>query len=135
MLIGEAVERGMVTPEEIAALGFDPKEMRFKADINEMAHFASSIDALYPKMKPTSMSGILDQSSQSTVDGLLNMGADAAVGNKLGMGRNAKNIVEDLLSSQEKRVRNAEARNAERQLIEATLRDEVVASLFDILER
>lgn len=135
VLIGEAVERGMITPEEMAALGFDPKEMRFKADINEMAHFASSIDALYPNMKPTSMSGILDQSSQSTVDGLLNMGADAAVGNKLGMGRNAKNIVEDLLSSQEQRVRNAEARRAERQAIEATLRDEVVASLFDILER
>ena len=35
------------------------------------------------------------------------------------MGRSTKNIVEDLLSSQEKRVRNAEARNAERQLIEA----------------
>ena len=52
-LIGEAVERGMITPEEMAALGFDPKEMRFKADINEMAHFASSIDALYPSMKPT----------------------------------------------------------------------------------
>lgn len=134
-LIGEAVERGMLTPEEIAALAFDPKEMRFKSDINEMAHFASSIDALYPNMRPTSMSGILDQSSQSTVDGLLNMGADAMVNNKLGMGRNMKNIVEDLMSTQEGRVRKAEARRSERQVIEDTLRDEVVASLFDILER
>ncbi len=134
-LIGDAAERGVISPEEIAAIGFDPKTMTFKSDINEMAHFASSIDALYPNMKPTSMSGILDQSSQSTVDGLLNMGADGMVGNKLGMGRNAKNIVEDLLSSQETKVRNAEARRAERQAIESTLRDEVVASLFDILER
>ncbi len=134
-LISDAAERGVISPEEIAAIGFDPKTMTFKSDINEMAHFASSIDALYPNMKPTSMSGILDQSSQSTVDGLLNMGADGMVGNKLGMGRNAKNIVEDLMSSQERKVRNAEARRAERQAIESTLRDEVVASLFDILER
>ena len=122
-LIGEAVERGAITPEEIAGIGFNPKTMKFNADLNEVAQFASTVDVLYPQLRPTSLQGIMDQSAQTIGDSIADVGMNIATGGKFGMLRGAKDFVT--------RTPTREQRIA----AERAAREEIVSSLFDILER
>lgn len=130
-LIGEAVERGAMTAEEIAALGFDPKTMEFKADIGKMGHFAASLDTLFPQMRPTSLGALLDQSAQTGVDAATSAGARAIAGDKIGALRDTAAA----MGSTDRKVAREAAARAERLAAERKLREEVVESLFDMLER
>jgi hypothetical protein len=130
-LVGEAVERGAITPDEIAAIGFDPKTMEFKGDLGQMGHFASSLDVLYPQMRPTGMQAMIDQGAQTGVDAVTSAGARAVMGDKIGA---AKDTLAAMGSTERKVAREAAAR-AERLAAEKKLRDQVVESLFDMLER
>ena len=130
-LVAEAVERGAITPDEIAAIGFDPKTMEFQGNIGQMGHFAASLDALYPQMRPTSMGAMLDQGAQTGVDAATSAAGRAVMGDKVGA---LKDTVAALGSTERKVAREAAAR-AERLAAEKKLRDKVVESLFDMLER
>ena len=130
-LVAEAVERGAITPEELAAIGFDPKTMEFKGDIGQMGHFASSLDTLYPQMRPTSMSAMIDQGAQTGVDAATSAGARAVMGDKIGATKDALAA----MGSTERKVAREAAARAERLAAEKKLRDKVVESLFDMLER
>ena len=122
-LIGEAVERGVMTPEEIAGIGFDPKTMKFDADLNEVAQFASTVDVLYPQLRPTSLQGIMDQSAQTMGDAVADVGMNLATGGKFGVLKGAADFVTRKPTREQRLAAEREAK------------DSVVASLFDILER
>ena len=117
------MKRGAITPEEIAGIGFNPKTMKFNADLNEVAQFASTVDVLYPQLRPTSLQGIMDQSANTVGDAIADVGMNMATGGKFGMLRGAKDLVT--------RTPTREQRIA----AERAAREEIVSSLFDILER
>lgn len=122
-LIGEAVERGTLTPEEIAGLQFNPKTMKFDADLNEVAQFSSTVDALFPQLRPTGLQGVMDQTAQTIGDSVVDLGANIATGGKYGMLQGAKNYV------MRKPTRE------QRQQAEREAKEQVISSLFEILER
>jgi hypothetical protein len=130
-LVGDAVERGAITPDEIAAIGFDPKTMEFKGSIGDMGHFAASLDKLYPQMRATGLQAMIDQGAQTGVDAVTSAGARAVMGDKIGATKDALAA----MGSTERKVAREAAARAERLAAEKKLRDQVVESLFDMLER
>ena len=122
-LTGEAVERGVISPEEIAAIGFNPKTMKFNTDLNEAAQFASTVDVLFPQLRPTGLQGIMDQTAQSIGDSMADVGMNIATGGKYGALQGVKNYVTRKPSREE------------RMAAERAAREQIMGSLFDILER
>lgn len=118
-LIGDAVGRGMLTPEEIAAIDFNPKTMSFNADITQMAHFSSTVDSLFPQLRPGSLQGIMDQNAQTVADNVADIAANAATGGKYMFMKKAGELMG----------------RGQRNLSEKEAREIVVGNLFDILER
>jgi len=122
-LTGEAVERGAISPEEIAAIGFNPKTMKFNTDLNEAAQFASTVDVLFPQLRPTGLQGIMDQTAQSIGDSMADVGMNIATGGKYGVLQGVKNYV------------TRKPGREERMAAERAAREQILGSLFDILER
>lgn len=118
-LIGEAAENGALSAEEMSAIGFNPETMKFDANIGEMGHFASTVDAIYPQLKPTSLAGIMDQNSNAINEGV-SMALDGMTGGKTALIRKVAGKV----ASPDTRIERERKR-----------REEVVRNLFDLLER
>jgi hypothetical protein len=77
------------------------------------------------------MQAMIDQGAQTGVDAVTSAGARAVMGDKIGA---AKDTLAAMGSTERKVAREAAAR-AERLAAEKKLRDQVVESLFDMLER
>ena len=124
-LIGEGVENGVISADEMAAIGFNPKTMKFDADINKMGHFASTVDAVFPQLRPTSLAGIMDQNSNAINDGMT-MALDGITGGKSAVARMGIKAVDKLTDGGGTKSRIQKDREA---------REEVVRNLFNLLER
>lgn len=126
-LLARAVKDGVMTPEEIADLGFDPRTGKFKGDIHEMAHFLSTVERLHPQQRPGSLASIMDDNAQATGDAVADMALGAATGGKFQLIRGLKDAVDDMRGKPDAR--------SERMRLERDAREEMTNNLLDIVER
>lgn len=126
----ENLER--LSPDDISALGINPKTMSFGEDINKLSAFAATLDRLYPNMKPTSMQGISNSAAETGAD---RVGSYVTGGFLKNLAGDAVDKAVDALTTDAARDRAYDwgTRNANRD--RARRQQEAVESLFEVLSR
>ena len=121
----------MFTPERLAELGIDPKN-GFLSNLNEQAVFASTLDGLYPNMKPTSFQSLTTGAAESGADRVGSLLTTGAKGNFL---ESATDWAVDNLTPQSVRESLLDARTIAANKDAKRRQEEAVQSLLNILER
>jgi hypothetical protein len=121
----------MLTPEAIANLGIDPKS-GFLSNLNEQAVFASTLDNLYPGMKPTSFQSLTTGAAETGAD---RVGSLLTASPTANLAKRTADFVADKITPQAERESLLDARTIAANRDAKRRQEEAVQSLLNILER